>query len=86
MISLAQILGIQDYKNFDIVDRDYDVFGNEILENTVYDVIESAREERSEIKIAETNMELAEQDVELAKGAYLPTLGAFFNYNTRFLF
>ena len=83
LISLAQILGIQDYKNFDIVDRDYDVFGNEILENTVYDVIESAREERSEIKIAETNMELAEQDVELAKGAYLPTLGAFFNYNTR---
>lgn len=83
LISLAQILGIQDYQNFDIVDRDYDVFGNEILENTVYDVIERAKEERSEIKIAETNMELAEKDVELAKGAYLPTLGAFFNYNTR---
>jgi len=83
LISLAQILGIQDYKNFDIVDRDYDVFGNEILENTVYDVIESAREERSEIKIAETNRELAEMDVELARGAYLPTLGAFINYNTR---
>ena len=83
LISLAQILGIQDYKNFDIVDRDYDVFGNEILENTVYDVIESAKEERSEILIAETNKELAEKDVELAKGGYLPTLNAFFNYNTR---
>lgn len=83
LISLAQILGIQDYQNFDIVERDYDVFGNEILENTVYDVIEKAKEERSEIKIAETNVELAEKDVELAKGAYLPTLNAFFNYNTR---
>lgn len=83
LISLAQTLGIQDYQNFDIVERDYDVFGSEILENSVYDIIERAKEERSEIKIAEANKELAEKDVELAKGAYLPTLGAFFNYNTR---
>ena len=83
LISLAQTLGIRDYQNFDIVDRDYDIFGNEILENTVYEVIEKAKEERSEIRIAETNKELAEMDVELAKGAYLPTLSAFFNYNTR---
>ncbi|MCH4821928.1 TolC family protein [Gramella lutea] len=83
LISLAQTLGFRDYQNFDIVDRDYDIFGNEILENSVYDVIDTAKEERSEIKIAESNMELAEMDVELAKGAYLPTLSAFFNYNTR---
>ncbi len=83
LINLAQLLGIQDYQNFDIVDRDYGIFGNEILENSVYDVIEKAKIERSEIKIAEANKELAEKDVELAKGAYLPTLNAFFNYNTR---
>ncbi|MCM8568811.1 TolC family protein [Gramella jeungdoensis] len=83
LISLAQTLAIQDYQNFDIVERDYDIFGNEILENSVYDIIERAKEERSEIKIAEANKELAEKDVELAKGAYLPTLNAFFNYNTR---
>ncbi|MDR5589397.1 TolC family protein [Christiangramia sp. SM2212] len=83
LISLAQILGIQDYKNFDIVDRDYDVFGNEILENSANEVVERAKEERSEIRIAEANKELAEKDVELARGAYLPTLNAFFNYNTR---
>ncbi|CAL65188.1 TolC family protein [Christiangramia forsetii] len=83
LISLAQTLGIQDYQNFDIVERDYNILGNEILDNTVYEVIERAKEERSEIIIAETNKELAEMDVELAKGAYLPTLGAFFNYNTR---
>lgn len=83
LINLAQMLGIRDYQNFNIVERDYDVFGNEILENSVYDIIERAKEERSEIKIAEANKELAEKDVELAKGAYLPTLNAFFNYNTR---
>lgn len=83
LISLAQILAIQDYDNFDIAERDYDIFGSEILDNSVYDIIEKAKEEREEIRIAETNKELAEMDVELAKGAYLPTLGAFFNYNTR---
>ena len=83
LISLAQTLAIQDYENFDIVERDYDIFGSEILENSVYDIIEKAKEEREEIRIAEANKELAEKDVELAKGAYLPTLGAFFNYNTR---
>lgn len=83
LIGLAQTLGIQDYQNFNIVDRDYDIFGNEILANSVYEVIERAKEERSEIKIAEANRELAEMDVDLTKGAYLPTLNAFFNYNTR---
>jgi outer membrane protein len=83
LISLAQTLAIQDYENFDIVERDYDIFGSEILQNSVYDIIEKAKEEREEIRIAEANKELAEKDVELAKGAYLPTLGAFFNYNTR---
>lgn len=83
LISLAQTLAIQDYENFDIAERDYNIFGSEILENSVYEIIERAKEERSEIRIAEANKELAEKDVELAKGAYLPTLGAFFNYNTR---
>lgn len=83
LISLAQMLLIKDYENFDIVERDYDIFGTEVMENSVYDIIEKAKETRSEIKIAEANKELAEKDVELAKGAYMPSLGAFFNYNTR---
>ncbi len=83
LISLAQTLGIKDYENFDIVERDYQIFGNEILGNSAEDIIERAKEERSEIKIAQANKDLAEKDVELSKGAYLPTLGAFFNYNTR---
>ena len=83
LINLAQILRIDDYENFDIVDRDYDIFGSEILDNSVYDIIDRAREERAELKIAEANLDLAEKDVQIAKGAYMPTLGAFFNYNTR---
>ncbi|MCM4155304.1 TolC family protein [Gramella sp. AN32] len=83
LIGLAQLLGIKDYQNFNIAERDYDILGSEILGNQIDDIISRAREERSEIKIAEANRSLAEQDVAISKGAYLPSLGAFFNYNTR---
>lgn len=83
LINLAQTLLIKDYENFDIVERDYAIFGNEVLENSVYEIIERAKEERYEIRIAEENKNLAEKDVEIARGAYLPTLSSFINYNTR---
>lgn len=83
LISLAQTLLIKDYENFDIVERDYDIFGSEIMDTPVSEIIATAKEEREEIRIAEEQKNLAELDVEMAKGAYLPTLGAFFNYNTR---
>lgn len=84
LISLAQTLLIKDYENFNIAEDDYDVFGAEILIKTPSELIEKAREERFEIKIAEENKKIAEKDVEIAKGAYWPTINAFFNYNTRY--
>lgn len=83
LISLAQTLLIKDYEDFDIVGEGYDVLGAEILMRSPEEIIERAREERNEIKVAEANMDIAEKDVQLARGAYWPTLGAFFNYNTR---
>ncbi|MCY2685815.1 TolC family protein [Salinimicrobium sp. TH3] len=83
LVSLAQLLLIEDYENFDIADRDYEVFGSEVLEMPVSQVIDAAEEERYEVKVAEMNTELAEKELEIARGAYWPTLGAFFNYNTR---
>lgn len=83
LISLAQMLLIKDYENFDIAERDYDIFGNEILDVPVSEVIEAAEEERYEVKVAEMNRDLAEKELEIARGAYWPTFGAFFNYNTR---
>ncbi|MDX1604247.1 MAG: TolC family protein, partial [Salinimicrobium sediminis] len=66
-----------------IAERDYEVFGSEVLEVPVSEVIEVAEEERYEVKVAEMNRELAEKQLDIAKGAYWPTFGAFFNYNTR---
>ncbi|WP_010228059.1 TolC family protein [Gillisia marina] len=84
LISLAQLLLIKDYENFDIVEGDYNIVGNEMLANSPYELIEKAKEERYEIKIAEEQKAIAEKDVQIAKGAYYPTLSAFFDYNTRY--
>lgn len=84
LISLAQLLLIDDYATFDISEEGYDIIGDEILQQPVYEVIDAAQENRNEVKIAEQNVELAVKDLQLARGAYYPTLSAFFGYNTRF--
>ena len=60
------------------------VVENEILVESPYVLIEKAKEERYEIKIAEEQKLLAEKDVQIARGAYYPTLSAFYDYNTRY--
>jgi outer membrane protein len=83
LIALAQTLLIKDYENFDIAERDYQIFGSEVMEMPVSQVIENAKEERYEVKVAQANLEMAQKETEIAKAAYWPSLGAFFNYNTR---
>lgn len=84
LISLAQLLLIKDYENFDIQDEGYDIVDEGISNKTAAEIIEKAKESRYEIKIAEKNLELAEKDVQIARGSYLPTLSAFFGYDTRY--
>lgn len=83
-LSLAQLLLVKDYQNFDIADEGYDLILNEISEKPVSEIIASAEENRSEVKIAEQSVALAEKDLQIAKAGYLPTLSAFFGYNTRY--
>jgi outer membrane protein len=83
-ISLAQLLQITDYENFDIADEDFDVPPSEVLQNSPKTIFEKAMTFRNDIKFSESNVELAEQDLKISKGAYLPTLAAFFNYSTRY--
>lgn len=84
LISLAQLLLINDYENFDIEDEGYDIVDEGISNKTAAEIIEKAKENRYEIKIAEQNLELALKDLQIAKGSYLPTLSAFFGYDTRY--
>ncbi len=84
LISLAQLLLVKDYQNFDIEDEGYDIIDEGISNKNVSEIIEKAKETRSEIKIAEQNVELAKKDMQIAKGAMFPTLSAFFGYDTRY--
>ena len=83
LISLAQVLLIKDYENFDIEDEGYGIVDS-ISDKPVDEIISNAKENRSEIRIAEQNVELAKKDVQIAKGSLLPTISASIGYNTRF--
>ena len=82
-ISLAQLLLITDYENFDIAQEEFDIPFSEILGETPKAIYEKALSFRNDIKLGITNLELAEKEIDLAKGALMPTLSAFYNYNTR---
>lgn len=84
LISLAQLLLIKDYSNFDIADEEYKIIDGGIANKDVSEIIESAKETRSEVKIAQKNVDLAKKDLQISRGAYYPTLSAFFGYNTRY--
>jgi outer membrane protein len=83
LLSLAQLLLIKDYENFDIADDDYQIIDNGFSKKSVTEILESAIQNRPDVKIAEKNLEIAEKDLQIAKSAYHPTISAFFNYNTR---
>lgn len=82
-ITLAQILNLEEYQNFDVEDPELGDIGAFVLDEGVDKIYNSALENRYEVKIAEQNTAIAEQDVKLAQAARMPSINAFFNYNTR---
>ena len=83
-INLAQLLQITDYENFDIAEETYNIPPSDILNNSAKEIFDKALTFRNDVKLSQANVELAEKDVEIAKGARYPTLTGFFNYNTRY--
>lgn len=83
-VNLAQLLQITDYENFDIAEEEFDIPPSDILNNSAKVIFNTALTFRNDIKLSESNVELAKEDLKIAKGAYLPTLGAFFQYGTRY--
>lgn len=83
LISLAQLLLITDYENFQIADEDFDIPFSDILSQKPKEIYEKALTIRNDIKLGVANIEVAKKDIEIAKGALMPSLTAFYNYNTR---
>ncbi|TDY10690.1 TolC family protein [Meridianimaribacter flavus] len=83
-IQLAQLLLIQEYETFDIVDIDYQVPTTMILEQSPDAIVSKAKETRYDIKIAETNQEIANDNLKIAKGALQPTLRGSYNFGSNY--
>jgi outer membrane protein len=85
LISLAQLLQLSDYENFDIADEEIETLPLINLANYSVDAIfQTALENRNQILVAKTNIQIAEKDIKLAKGALQPTLSGFYNWNSRY--
>ena len=82
-LSLAQLLQLQDFQDFDIADENYEANQSEVMFQTPDAIYKKALEERVEVKLAKANRQVAEKDVTIAKGAFLPTLSGFYAFNSR---
>ncbi|MGS0525105.1 TolC family protein [Zobellia nedashkovskayae] len=83
-INLAQLLQITDYENFDVLEGDFEVPPSEVLTKSPKEIFAEALTFRNDIKFSQSGIDLAKKDLDIAKGAIYPSLGAFFNYNTRY--
>lgn len=85
IISLAQLLQLEDYENFDIANEEIETLPLiNLADYSVDKIYNKALETRNEIKVAQANIEIAESDIKLAKGALQPTLTGFYNWNSRY--
>ncbi len=82
-LSLAQLLQLDEFWNFDIADEDYSTEESGVMLMKPLEIYDKAKQLRTEIKIAQANLELAEQDVKIARSAYQPTLRGFYSLNTQ---
>jgi outer membrane protein len=82
-LSLAQLLTLEDFENFDTVDTDVDFKISPVLAQSPEAIVQKAKESRVEIKIAQANLDLASRDIKIAKGALQPSITGFYSFSTR---
>ena len=83
-INLAQLLQITDYENFDIADESFEIPPSDILSNSAKVIFDKALSFRNDIKFSQSLVDLAGEDLKIAKGAVYPSLSGFVNYGTRY--
>ncbi len=82
-LSLAQMLQLEDFQTFDIADVEYEAKPSTTMLQKPEDIVEKAKQDRVELKIAKANLEIAEKDVKIAKGAFQPSLTGFYSFSSR---
>jgi outer membrane protein len=82
-LSLAQLLQLKEYQEFDVADDKYEPTESVAMIQEPSAILEKAKQERVELKIAKANLDIAEKDIQIAKGAYQPTVTGFYSFSTR---
>lgn len=82
-LTLAQLLQLKEFYNFDVSNDVSLLDENNILDKKPNDIYAQAKEQRTELKIAKNNLAIAMKDLDIARGAYQPTLEGFYGFNTR---
>tara|TARA_B100000767_G_scaffold275100_1_gene310437 strand:+ start:131 stop:1582 length:1452 start_codon:yes stop_codon:yes gene_type:complete len=82
-ISLAQLLLIDDFENFEIANETYDIPISDVMSKTPEEIFSYAVNNKTEIKVFETNLEIAKKDLEISKALLKPSLSAFYSYSSR---
>ncbi len=78
-INLKLLLNVEFDINFDIQKMDVTLKETVLLDKPIKEIINKVLGARNEVKLAEQNIEIAEQQEKITKGAYLPTLSGFAN-------
>ncbi len=83
LLSLAQLLQLENANNFDIANEEISTLPLvNLADYSVQQIFQKALENRNEIKVAQTNVSIAEKDIDISKGALQPTLSAGYSFNT----
>jgi len=83
-IQLAQLLLIEDYASFDIVDVDYQVPPSNVLSESPETIVAKAKETRYDIKIEEANTKIAEYNLKMARGSLQPSISGSYNFGSNY--
>ncbi|MBP4140750.1 TolC family protein [Flavobacterium sp. P4023] len=82
-LSLSQLLQLKDFENFEVVDDTNINDENNILSQSPSAIYSKALETKIESKIARTNLEIAQKNLEISRGAHMPTIQGFYSFNSR---
>ncbi len=82
-LSLAQLLQLEEFKNFDIVETEYSLTESEVMLQSPDAIFNKAKEERVELKIGRANLDVAKKDIDIARGALQPSLTGFYSFSSR---
>jgi outer membrane protein len=82
-LSLAQLLQLDEFENFDVAETDYFLTDSEVMLQSPNAIYDKAKEERVELKIARANLDVAQKDIDIARGAFQPSLRGFYSFSSR---